>query len=137
MIKIMTYIIQTSYPFERCAKDPAVPVIFDQMMNEYHLQHLDKKGHSGFYHCPFCSGKAPQSLRPTYWSEVSRKEMLRLQQLTKDIKTPDQLFATFGTLERLRDWRNLHQPWLKSRTIENNTRPATRRFSWPFRYSGY
>jgi hypothetical protein len=83
--------------FDRAAKDDSIPVVFNEMMNEYHLQHTNGRGHSLFYHCPFCGGKAPDSLRGTYWTEVSHEESYRLQQLTKDIKTPDELFAVLGT----------------------------------------
>ena len=81
--------------FDRSAKDDSIPVVFDEMMNEYHLKHADG-GFSLFYHCPFCGGKAPNSLRGTYWTKVTHEESHRLEMLTKGIKTPEQLFATFG-----------------------------------------
>ncbi|WP_265592678.1 hypothetical protein [Verrucomicrobium sp. BvORR034] len=82
--------------FERAARDDALPVVFDERMNEYHLVHTGGRGHSLFYHCPFCGGRAPDSLRKTYWTEVSIEESHRLHQLTKDITTPQQLFERFG-----------------------------------------
>ena len=82
--------------FERAAKDESIPVVFDEMMNEYHLRHSNGRGYSLFYHCPFCGGKAPDSLRGTYWTEVSHEESYRLNEITKDIKTPPQLFEMFG-----------------------------------------
>lgn len=82
--------------FERAAKDDSIPVVFHEMMHEYHLIHNDGRGHSLFYHCPFCGGKAPQSLRGTYWTDVSHKESSRLQALTRGITTPEELFAAFG-----------------------------------------
>ncbi|RYD66438.1 MAG: hypothetical protein EOP83_05010 [Verrucomicrobiaceae bacterium] len=86
--------------FERAVKDDLIPVVFDELMNEYHLVHRNAGGHSLFYHCPFCGGRAPDSLRGTYWTEVSHEESHRLHQLTKDIKTPGELFETFGQPDR-------------------------------------
>jgi hypothetical protein len=83
--------------FERAAKDDSIPVVFDELMNEYRLIHKDNRGHSLFWHCPFCGGKAPKSLSSTFWTQVSHEESIRLQKLTRDIKTPDDLFAAFGT----------------------------------------
>jgi len=82
--------------FERAAKDDSIPVVFDELMNEYHLEHSNGKGHLLFYHCPFCGGKAPESLRGTYWTEVTHEESYRLEKLTRDIKTSEELFSTFG-----------------------------------------
>lgn len=81
---------------DRAAKDKMMPVVFDELMNTYHLLHNEGRGRSIFYHCPFCGGKAPKSLSPTYWTGVSHEESYRLQQLTKGIKTPEELFSTFG-----------------------------------------
>jgi hypothetical protein len=83
--------------FERATRDDAIPVVFDELMNEYHLVHKGGKGHSLIYHCPFCGGRAPESLRSTYWTEVSIEESHRLNALTKNIKTPQELFEKFGT----------------------------------------
>lgn len=82
--------------FERASRDEAIPVVFNEQMNEYHLVHKDGRGHSLFYHCPFCGGRAPDSLRKTCWTKVSIEESHRLHQLTKGITTPQQLFERFG-----------------------------------------
>jgi hypothetical protein len=71
--------------------------MFDEMMKEYHLVHKGGNGHSLFYHCPFCGGRAPDSMRRTFWTEVSLEESNRLHQLTKEIRTPQELFERFGT----------------------------------------
>lgn len=81
--------------FERAAKDPEVPVVFDEMMHEYNLIN-HRGGFLRLYHCPFCGGKAPKSLRASYWTVVSTEESRRLHQLTKDIRTPEELFAALG-----------------------------------------
>lgn len=82
--------------FERAAKDDSIPVVFDELMNEYHLVSSNGQDYSLFYHCPFCGGKAPDSLRGTYWTEVSHEESRRLEMLTRDIKTSAELFEIFG-----------------------------------------
>jgi hypothetical protein len=82
--------------FERAVADDSIPVVFDELMNEYHLLHHNGRGHLLFYHCPFCGGRAPKSLRATYWTEVSMEESVRLHALTKDIRTPEEVFSTFG-----------------------------------------
>ena len=82
--------------FERSAKDITIPVVFDELMNTYHILHNEGRGRSIFYYCPFCGGKAPKSLSPTYWTEVTHEESRRLQDLTKHIKTQEELFTAFG-----------------------------------------
>lgn len=82
--------------FELAVRNQAIPVIFDEEMNEYHLVHREGRGHSLFYHCPFCGGRAPATLRGTYWTEVTLEESRRLHALTKHIKTLEDLFATIG-----------------------------------------
>jgi hypothetical protein len=82
--------------FPDAAKDDSSPVVFDELMNEYHLKHNNDSGYSLFYHCPFCGGKAPETLRGSFWTEVSSEESHRLEQLTKNIKTPKELFVAFG-----------------------------------------
>lgn len=81
---------------ERASRDEKIPVVFDEQMNEYHLVHLDGRGYSMFYHCPLCGGRVPETRRAAFWTEVSMEESFRLHELTKDIKTPDELFARFG-----------------------------------------
>jgi hypothetical protein len=73
-----------------------MPVVFDDLMNTYHILHNEGRGRSIFYHCQFCGGKAPKSLSPTYWTEVSHEESRRLQDLSKNILTAEELFAAFG-----------------------------------------
>jgi hypothetical protein len=82
--------------FENAVRNSDVPVVFDGMMNEYHLVHNDGKGHSLFYHCPFCGGRAPDSLRGSYFADVSFEESSRLHLLTENIMTEEHMRATHG-----------------------------------------
>jgi len=94
--------------FERSAKDPNIPVVFDEIKNEYHLVHQNDSGISLFYHCPFCGGKAPESLRDNFFADVSVEETTRLHLLTENILTeedmraihgePDSVFPTSGSM---------------------------------------
>jgi len=82
--------------FERAAKDPDVPVIFDETTNEFHLVHLNGGGRSLFYHCPFCGGRAPESLRGTLFADVSIEEIARLYAYTESILTEENIRSTHG-----------------------------------------
>lgn len=82
--------------FDRAAKNPDIPITFDERMNEFHLMQIDGNGHSSLYHCPFCGGRAPESLRKTFFRTVSHDESARLHLHTKEIKTEDELIALLG-----------------------------------------
>jgi hypothetical protein len=82
--------------FEQAAQDPDTPVIFDPMMNEFHLVHLNGKGQSLFYHCPFCGGRAPESLRGSFFANLSNDETARLYLLTENIQTEEDMRAAHG-----------------------------------------
>ena len=80
---------------ERAAHDPTCPVEFDPELNEYNLK--TSNSHSmRIYHCPFCAGRAPESLRAQMFATVSPEETLRLHQLTKDLKTEADVFTHLG-----------------------------------------
>ena len=48
------------------------------------------------YHCPFCAGRAPESLRARMFATVSPEETIRLHQLTKALKTEGDVLAFLG-----------------------------------------
>ena len=80
---------------ERAAHDPDNPIEFDPELNEYNLK--TPKGHSlRIYHCPFCAGRAPESLRGQMFATVSSEETVRLHQLTKDLKTEAEVLSSLG-----------------------------------------
>lgn len=82
--------------FDRASKNPNIPVTFDEQTNEFHLTYLDGGGYSVFYHCPFCGGRAPESIRKTLFTEVSHDEASRLHLLTKEVTTEEQLIQLLG-----------------------------------------
>src|SRR5207248_1969058 len=80
---------------ERAAHDPDNPIQFDHELNEYNLR--TPRGHSPrIYHCPFCAGRAPESLRAQLWATVPPEESDRLRELIKDIRTESDAIRTFG-----------------------------------------
>jgi len=80
---------------ERAARDPHCPIEFDPELNEYNLKTANG-GSWRIYHCPFCSGRAPESLRGQLFAAVSSEETFRLHQLTKNLKTEDEVLAHLG-----------------------------------------
>ena len=80
---------------ERAAQDPTCSVEFDPELNEYNLK-TTSGGSMRIYHCPFCSGRAPDSLRGQLFAEVTPDETIRLHQLTKDFKTEDDVRKALG-----------------------------------------
>lgn len=80
---------------ERAAHDPSCPVEFDPQLNEFSLKTANG-GSMNIYHCPFCAGKAPQSLRSRLFAEITAEETCRLHLLTKDICTVTDLRSVLG-----------------------------------------
>lgn len=80
---------------ERAAHDPNCPVEFDPKLNEYNLKCSDGSS-MRIYHCPFCAGRAPESLRSQLFAVISPEETVRLHQLTKAITSETELRATLG-----------------------------------------
>jgi hypothetical protein len=86
---------------ERAARDPTCPIEFDPELNEYHLKKAN--GYSLIYHCPFCAGRAPKSLRAKMFATVSSEETIRLHQLTKNLKTEKQVLKHLGVPTKVLD----------------------------------
>ena len=85
---------------ERAARDPDNPIQFDPELNEYNLK--TPRGHSlRIYHCPFCAGRAPESLRAQMWATVPSEESDRLQNFIKNIKTEADAIRIFGDPTRV------------------------------------
>jgi hypothetical protein len=80
---------------ERAAHDPHCPIEFDAELNEYNLK-TSQGSLMRIYHCPFCAGRAPKSLRAQLFATVSHEETNRLYQLTKDCKTEEDVRAHLG-----------------------------------------
>ena len=80
---------------ERAARDGTCAIHFDPELNEYHLTATDG-GSFLIYHCPFCAGRAPESLRAQMFATVSPEEATRLHRLTQNLKTEKQVLKLLG-----------------------------------------
>ena len=81
--------------FERAAHDPDCSIEFDPELNEYNLK-SPNGGLMRLYHCPFCAGRAPESLRGQMFATVTPEETMRLHNLTKELKTEAEVRETLG-----------------------------------------
>ncbi len=85
---------------ERAAIDPESPIEFDTVTNEYQFKFQGPggkgKGSLIIYHCPFCGGAAPESLRSALFETVTSSERERLDILCKDIYTLDDAINILG-----------------------------------------
>lgn len=82
----------------RAADDPKIPVTFNAELNEFHL--LKTGGYLLLYYCPFCGRRAPKSLRDTFFAHIPPEEEARLNDLSKDFKTFDDVRAAWSTSDR-------------------------------------
>jgi hypothetical protein len=82
-------------------RDPHVPVGFDSKVNEYYIESRSEKseltGHMPIYYCPFCGGAPPPSLRASLFEHITAEEHMRLNELTKNLRTVPEVLATFGS----------------------------------------
>ena len=85
---------------EHAAHNPNVPIEFDAESHEYRLKTLNGSS-MPLYHCPFCSGRAPESLRHQMFADVSPEESERLQHLIKHIKTEGDAVRVLGEPTRV------------------------------------
>jgi hypothetical protein len=83
---------------DRAAKDPDLPFEFDARLNEFNLVH--GLGRMRIYHCWFCGGKAPESLRAALFSQVSREEYQRLFRIADACKNVSDVIAFLGPPDR-------------------------------------
>lgn len=77
------------------ADDPKCPVEFDTALNEYHIVR-EGGGYSMIYYCPFCGGGTPKSRRDRLFHRISDAEQHRLCNLTKELRTVQEVTAAFG-----------------------------------------
>jgi hypothetical protein len=83
----------------RSAQDPNVPVKFDAELNEYSFEITSPSGAKIsmiIYHCPLCGGVASESKRPELFATVSKKEAARLERITRQLKTVQDIETSLG-----------------------------------------
>ena len=78
------------------AKEPKIPIVFDELTTEFHLLHTDGKGHMIIRHCMWCGGRLPESKREELFAHVTHAETMRLQDLARDFATLDEVVERFG-----------------------------------------
>ena len=71
---------------------------FDPRTNEFNIVKGDRS--IRIYHCPFCGGKAPESLRPTVFAHVSAEEQERLVLLGTGFESFAQIIKRLGQPNR-------------------------------------
>ncbi len=114
---------------ERAAHDVHCPVEFDSELNEYNFKTADG-GSMRIYHCPFCAGRAPASLRARLFAEISHPETSRLHRLTKGLKTEADVLAALGEPTHVFD------PGIISSDASRQGEPARVRSFRSLRYDG-
>jgi len=80
----------------RLAAEPRETVEFDARLNEYHIPRKDGSGYSLIYFCPLCGGRAPKSQRSSLFHRLTEAEQHRLTELTKDLRTVQEVTAALG-----------------------------------------
>lgn len=82
----------------RCAKDPTLPITWDERLNEFHITYRHGEGtcEMMLYHCPFCGGATPPSRRGELFHVVTPAEERRLNDLLSDITTVDDCLRRLG-----------------------------------------
>ena len=80
---------------ERMADNPKCPVEFAADLNEYHI--VGEEGAYWLvYYCSFCGGTMPKSRRERLFHRISEAEQHRLCELSKDMRTVQDVTAAFG-----------------------------------------
>ena len=87
---------------EREGNDPDSPIKFDERTNEFYFAYQTESSKDArlcIYHCPFCGGRAPDSIRHTLFHIVPDSETRRLTLLTQNLRTVQKVLAALGTPE--------------------------------------
>jgi hypothetical protein len=86
---------------ERASRESDHSIRWDERLNEYYIAH--GKGRMMLYYCPFCGGSTPKSRRSLLFHTLTDAERHRLTNLTKDMRTVQEVTGTFGEPD-------IHQP---------------------------
>jgi hypothetical protein len=88
---------------ETFAKEPAVPIVFDPELNEYHIRGEGEGGRVTsvmIYHCPFCGGRTPKSRRGELFMHITDAERERLKGIVQNLETVSDVLAALGPPDR-------------------------------------
>lgn len=84
---------------QREANRPDSPIRFDPGLNEYRFAYLKNTGQEAaimIFHCPLCGGRASNFRRAEPFNSVSDAERHRLSNLTKNLRTVQDVATAFG-----------------------------------------
>jgi hypothetical protein len=76
------------------ASDPESNIRYDPRLNEYHI--VGSHSLTMIYHCPFCGGRAPKSLRPFMFEYLSDTERQRLEHLVSGLDSLESIISKLG-----------------------------------------
>lgn len=76
------------------AANPDVPIQYDPRLNEYHI--VGTLSLTMIYHCPFCGGRAPKSLRPFQFHYLPETERQRLENLVSGLDSLESIVSKLG-----------------------------------------
>lgn len=111
---------------ERSARDPRLPVRYDDEYNEFYLDLRLPKGTKlslVVYHCLMCGGVASDSKRDKVFATPSDQELVRLNALTSKLRTVPDIARSLGppdrdeTVQLPADFTSSKQRTQASRTI--------------------
>lgn len=79
-----------------------VPVVFDEGLNEYHLEYDGPNGRGKLLlrYCPFCGGAAPKSRRADLFMRLTQTEQSRLRKLTSGLRSRSAVLEALGPPDR-------------------------------------
>jgi hypothetical protein len=86
---------------ERAARNPDLPIEFDERMCEYNFRYQVPGDETPsvlvIYYCPFCGGAAPHSLRASLFHKISTAERDRLLSRLESVRTLRDALEQLGT----------------------------------------
>jgi hypothetical protein len=90
---------------DRSAKNPALPVVFDEEMNEYHIAYgPERRGHLIIRYCPWCGGKLPESRRGSFFTEPDPAEVSEVKHLMSDVRDIPTMLRVLGEPDETYEW---------------------------------
>src|SRR4051794_5133927 len=85
---------------ERGGGNPDVPIVFDPVTGEYHIEYKGPdgkpRGCTVIYHCLFCGGTAPRSKRHLLFAVISAEEETRLAKMLAGVTTIEEALGRLG-----------------------------------------
>lgn len=83
---------------DRAAKEPPVPIAFDEVTNEFSIVYTDGvvQGTIRIRFCYWCGGAAPRSLRASLFATVPAGEERRLRDLANELWTVEDAVSRLG-----------------------------------------